>query len=90
MTIYVKYWMVIYGCKTKRGEIEMTVLNYMAMQKNRVREKHSGETYLLEKDEEAVPVMSRSTYDILNEIDSMQGLNMRERYSPRNFEGAGC
>ncbi|MDE7163574.1 MAG: hypothetical protein K2O44_05810 [Clostridia bacterium] len=64
----------------------MTVLNYMAMQKNRLRRKHTGETFLLGRDDEAVPVLSRSAYDILNEIDAMQGLNTNERTC--GYEGA--
>ncbi|MDE5789084.1 MAG: hypothetical protein K2H78_01575 [Clostridia bacterium] len=64
----------------------MTVLKYIAIQKNRLREKHTGETYLLGRDEEAVPVQSRSTYDILGEIDAMQGLNKSERTA---YEYAG-
>lgn len=59
----------------------MTVLNYMAKQRDRLRDKHIGETYLLDKDGEAVPVDARSAYDILGEIDAMQGLNMRERFT---------
>ncbi len=57
----------------------MTVLKYITMQKNKLREKHTGETYLFGRDVEAVPVQSRSAYDILNEIDAMQGLNKSER-----------
>lgn len=88
MTIDVKYTVVEYGCKTKRGELEMTVLNYMARQRDRLREKHNGETYLLGSDGEAVPVDARSVYDILGEIDAMRGLNTRERYSRGEYANA--
>lgn len=64
----------------------MKVMNYIAMLKNKLREKHTGETYLCGKDVEAMPVQSRSAYDILGEIDAMQGLNKSERTA---FEYAG-
>ncbi|MDE5766735.1 MAG: hypothetical protein K2I17_06175 [Clostridia bacterium] len=66
----------------------MTVLNYMAMIKNKLREKHNGETYLFGRDVEAMPVQSRSAYDILGEIDAMQGLNKSER-TACGYAGAG-
>ncbi len=65
----------------------MTVLNYMAMQREKIAAKHVGETYLYGTDGEAVQVPQRSTYDILSEIDSMQGLNLKERLYARREAG---
>lgn len=61
----------------------MTVLNYMAMQRERIVAKHAGETFWVTADEEAVEVPQRSAYDILREIDNMQGLNLKERFYAR-------
>ncbi|MDE6850060.1 MAG: hypothetical protein K2J54_01905 [Clostridia bacterium] len=64
----------------------MTVLNYMAKLRRSIEAKHVGETYLLGADGEAVEVPQRSTYDILSELDAMQGLNVKERFYARRAE----
>lgn len=56
----------------------MTVLNYMANLRERVAKKHLGETYLFGAGE-AVEVPQHTTYDILCELDGIQGLNVKER-----------
>lgn len=61
----------------------MTVLNYMAKQRARIAAKHSGETYFFGSFGEAVEVEQRTAYDILKEIDNMQGLNLKERIAAR-------
>lgn len=60
----------------------MTVLQYMKKQRDRVRSKHAGETFLCGH-EEPVPLPERSARDILREIDNMEGFNVKERYSSR-------
>ncbi|MGN0807745.1 MAG: hypothetical protein ACI4MN_04785 [Candidatus Coproplasma sp.] len=55
----------------------MTVLSYIKAQGERIRDRHEGETCLLIKGESA-PVC-RSAKDILAELNSMEGLNERER-----------
>ncbi|MCM1546695.1 MAG: hypothetical protein NC033_06660 [Clostridiales bacterium] len=57
----------------------MTVLNYMRKQRERILARHTGETFLLGAEGEAVEVEQRSAYDILREIDAMAGLNLKER-----------
>lgn len=57
----------------------LTVLKYIAEQRNKLAAKHVGETFVYGLEEEAVQVRSRSVYDILSEIDGLQGLNVRER-----------
>lgn len=57
----------------------MTVLKYFAEQRRKIEAKHEGETFAYGLDEEAVQVTARSTYDILKEIDGLQGLNVKER-----------
>ena len=61
----------------------MTVLNYMRKQRERIVARHLGETYLIGAGGEAVEVEQRSAYDILREIDKMQGLNVKERMAAR-------
>lgn len=74
--------------KTKKIKevIEMTVLSYIARQREKVIARHAGETYLLGAEEEAVLVTCRSAYDILGEIDAMRGLNLKERSAARKEE----
>lgn len=62
----------------------MTVLNYMRMQREKIAARHEGETFLLGPDGEAVEVEQRTAYDILREIDAMQGLNVKERLYARD------
>lgn len=62
----------------------MTVLNYMRMQREKIVARHEGETFLLGSDGEAVEVEQRTAYDILREIDAMQGLNVKERLYARD------
>ena len=64
----------------------MTVLSYIARQREKVIARHAGETYLLGADEAAVLVTCRSAYDILGEIDAMRGLNLKERSEARKEE----
>lgn len=63
--------------------IEMTVLRYMAKQRERLIARHTGETFLFGAGGEAVEIEQRTAYDILREIDSMQGLNVKERLAAR-------
>lgn len=65
--------------QSRRG-FKMTVLNYMRKLRKDIEAKHIGETFLLSAEGEAVEVPQRSTYDILSEIDAMQGLNVKERF----------
>ncbi|MDE6373910.1 MAG: hypothetical protein K2L72_05355 [Clostridia bacterium] len=61
----------------------MTVLKYMAEQRNRLREKHAGETYLFGNGIEGVPVPARSADEILEEMEKLQGLNKSKRLAAR-------
>ncbi|MDE7379651.1 MAG: hypothetical protein K2N14_01240 [Clostridia bacterium] len=61
----------------------MTVLKYMAMQKDNIIKKHLGETFLYTGGSEGVQVVEKSAYEILREIDAMEGLNVKERMSAR-------
>ncbi|MDE6557623.1 MAG: hypothetical protein K2K39_00795 [Clostridia bacterium] len=63
----------------------MTVLNYIKRQREKVIERHRGETYLCSGGE-CVQVTARSAYDILREIDAMPGLNVKERLYAREAE----
>ena len=63
----------------------MTVLNYIKRQRDKVIERHMGETYF-NCGGETVQVPARSAYDILREIDAMQGLNVKERLYAREAE----
>lgn len=56
----------------------MTVLSYIKAQRERIRDRHEGETCLIFKGESA-PVC-RSARDILAELGAMEGLNERERH----------
>ena len=55
----------------------MTVLSYIKAQGERIKSKHEGETCVFFKGESA-PVC-RSASDILAELNSLEGLNQRER-----------
>lgn len=55
----------------------MTVLNYIKLQGERIRDRHEGEVCVFFKGESA-PVC-RSASQILAELDAMEGLNERER-----------
>ena len=55
----------------------------MRKQRDRIISRHAGETFLFSQDGEAVEVEQRTTYDILREIDAMQGLNVKERFAAR-------
>lgn len=61
----------------------MTVLKYMAEQRNRLREKYAGETYLFGDGIEGVPVSARSAGEILEEMEKMEGLNRKGRLAAR-------
>lgn len=61
----------------------MTVLSYMRLQREKIVARHSGEMFLFGADGEAVEVPQHTAYDILREIDAMQGLNLRERLAAR-------
>ena len=74
----------------------MTVLNYMKEIRERIAERHIGETFFVSADGEAVKLSGgaektesavkprRTVYDILREIDAMQGLNLKERIAARD------
>ena len=58
----------------------MNFIAYVQRQKNLIRRRHDGETFLIEKGE-AVPVCEREK--ILAELDNLKGLNKAERLSRR-------
>lgn len=64
----------------------MDIFNYFEMQKRRIRDRHAGDTCIVFGGDSA-PVC-RTAWEILAEIDAMQGLNTRERYSAREFAEA--
>lgn len=55
----------------------MNVLNYIAMQKRKISEKHSGETYLCGRGEAVL--ITRGAREILEEMNRLEGLNVEER-----------
>ena len=55
----------------------------MRMQRERIVAKHFGETFLFGDGVGAVEIEQRTAYDILNEIDNMAGLNLKERMAAR-------
>lgn len=61
----------------------MTVLKYMAMQREKIRQRHSGEEFFFQSAKEKnSPVKmegTRSARVILEEIDGLKGLNVKER-----------
>lgn len=61
----------------------MNVLNYMAMQKAKLRAKYSGEEFFIQcAAEKNAPVhlgVSRPAEVILDELDGMEGLNVAGR-----------
>ncbi len=57
----------------------MSVLNYMEKQKNRIRTRHEGETFFFGGEVEGLRVETRSAYDILDELNALDGLNTCER-----------
>lgn len=57
----------------------MTVLKYMEKQRERIVARHAGETFLCCAGGETVEVPQGTAYDVLKEIDAMQGLNVKER-----------
>lgn len=57
----------------------MNVLNYMAMQKRKISERHSGETYLYGRGETVL--VTRGAREILEEMNGLEGLNVKERMS---------
>ena len=61
----------------------MRVLEYMAIQRDRIINRHTGEEFLSVAQEETVQMTARTALDILGEIDAMQGLNLKERLSAR-------
>ena len=59
----------------------MTYTAYIERQKSIIRHRHDGETYLLQRGEE-IPVITESD-KLLFELDSLKGLNKRERLNLR-------
>lgn len=57
----------------------MSILNYIAMQGQKIKNRHVGETFLFGEEGDAVIVNTRSVTEILNELNAMQGLNVVER-----------
>ncbi len=60
----------------------MFVLNYMAQQREQIRQRHSGEEYFYQSEREKsspVKLLLRPAGEILCEIDSMSGLNVAGR-----------
>lgn len=87
MTIYVKFKLYNIFVKNQRGKV-MTILNYIEKQKERIRDRHTGDTYIIFGGEKA-PVY-RSARDILAEIDSLDGLNLNERAAAGRRYDAVC
>lgn len=62
----------------------MTVLSYIAGQKAKIIKKHEGEVYFFGKacgQNSPVKLELRPAGEILREMDSMRGLNKKERAS---------
>lgn len=60
----------------------MTILEYMAEQREQIRKRHSGEVYYYQSaKEKSSPVLlnERSSERIFEEIDAMRGLNVEGR-----------
>lgn len=55
----------------------MNVLNYIAMQRRKICEKHSGEIYLCGRGE--TMLITRGAREILEEMNGLEGLNVEER-----------
>ena len=56
----------------------MTVLYYMARQREKIINRHAGETFLYSGGE-ALQVPQKSAREILREMDGMEGLNVQAR-----------
>lgn len=54
----------------------MNFTAYIERQKNLIRSRHEGETFLIEKGE-VIPIQDRER--LLSELDNMRGLNVLER-----------
>lgn len=54
----------------------MNYIAYIQRQKNIIRRRHEGETFLLEGDE-VIPIPD--TEKLFRELDSFKGLNVKER-----------
>ncbi len=61
----------------------MTVLNYIARQRERISKRHEGETFLLGREGEDFRLETRTALDILKELNAVEGLNVREREAAR-------
>ncbi len=55
----------------------MTILSYIEKQRERIRDRHTGDTCVVFCGEEAPAY--RSAREILAEINQMEGLNLKER-----------
>ena len=63
----------------------MNFVSYIVRQKNIIRRRHAGETYLVEGGEARL-ISGRDR--LLRELDDMRGLNKSERLSARRGVGA--
>lgn len=75
MTISVNNNPYNYECKIKEDK-SMNFTAYIERQKNLIRHRHDGETYLINK-EGVIPVTESDK--ILFELSNLKGLNKRER-----------
>lgn len=66
----------------------MNILNYFEQQKERIRDRHMGDMCIVFGGEEAPAY--RSARDILAEIDSLDGLNLKERIAANRRFDAVC
>jgi hypothetical protein len=87
MTIYVNNNMYNYVCKIKQGNLrrsKMTFFAYVDRQKYLIRQRHEGETFLLDGKAE---INIRDSEQILVEMSNLKGLNKSERlfYSQRRI-----
>ncbi len=75
MTISVKYYKYN-PIVNKVKEVEkMNFYAYVQRQKNIIRERHVGETYLIIK---GTPTKIRSTEELFYELDNLEGLKRKE------------
>lgn len=79
MTVFVNFNNYNLTCKY-RGGVEMNFIAYIQRQKNLIRSRHEGETFLIENGE-LIPIPDRDK--LLSELDSLVGLNVFERLRSR-------
>jgi len=66
----------------------MTILNYFEREKERIRDRHTGDICVVFGGEEAPAC--RTSREILEEINNLEGLNVKERVEARRRFEAVC